>query len=268
MSSDDSMRALETESLLYSPEFFDIQLTFAEKVAEVTKESDTPISLDEALTIGTCIRGELGMSDNDDRWEEFLTNLSAIEVRGEKLKHIHERYVEHVHSIVQDTSAPTWGPFYYHIHKHEGDTLAYIHFANRIRHEASPLSRDKISVRTEEIKDMISHIREQHPEIQEVMSISWVYNLNAMQRLFPAQFTATAKEMVWRGHFARMNLWGQFLRHDGSVNDKRVASFLNEVSSARKLEDLTTAFPFKPLFARCALEEFESDPRYRITGDE
>ena len=130
--------------------------------------------------------------------------------------------------------------FDYDIWENEG---ALIHFANAII-PRDPFSETEIPHRKEELRDIAIDIRDYHPEIKYVFSVSWMWNLAKFRLLMPDSFNDSLKEFG-DSEFYSLGHWGQFYRYDGTLNHERIDEF-------RK----NWEFPQKILIGECPVDDF------------
>jgi hypothetical protein len=130
--------------------------------------------------------------------------------------------------------------FDYHIWENEG---AFIHFFNAIV-PRDPFSEREIPHRKNELRDIAIDVRDFHPELKYVFSVSWIWNLRKFQLLMPDSFNDSLK--VFKDYeFYTQSYWGQFYRYDGTVNQERVEKFRKD-----------WGFPLEPLIGECSVNDF------------
>lgn len=130
--------------------------------------------------------------------------------------------------------------FDYDIWENEG---AAIHFDNAIV-PRNPLSKKEIPHRKKELSDIAVDIRDNHPELEYVFSVSWMWNLERFRLLMPNSFSDSLKEFK-DSEFYSLGHWGQFYRYDGTLNNKRVDEFRRNWK-----------FPLKILIGECSADDF------------
>jgi hypothetical protein len=87
-----------------------------------------------------------------------------------------------------------------------------------------------------------------------VAGASWLYNLDAYRRLFPAPYLATAHVLGHR--FQHMPLWGQFLNRYGEVKESMTRQFLERLERQSSVDRLDQCFPFPVLAVEAPVLEF------------
>jgi len=130
--------------------------------------------------------------------------------------------------------------FDYHIWENEG---AFIHFFNAIV-PRDPFSEKEIPHRKNELRDIAIDVRDFHPELKYLFSVSWMWSLKKFQLLMPDSFNDSLK--VFKDYESyTQSYWGQFYRYDGTVNQERVEKFRKDWE-----------FPLKPLIGECSIDDF------------
>jgi len=243
-------------------EYFSLQLEFAKRVVLTSK-----ISLEQALMEFTSFwrrihdlrllkidKMEWSFDPKTPQWRELCDRISNNELADIVA---HELYLRNDNST--EAGKQYFGCFRYDFIPQIGDDCGVIkiHFKNRDNSSEGPLSKERQSVRIQDLKRMFEFISENHPEAKLVIGGSWLYNLKSYQRLFPKAFTSNMK--VEEIPFPRTSgIWGQFLNSERQVNHKIKCSFLNKVDNANSTEELLECFEFKILFARTIIENFYS----------
>jgi len=80
-----------------------------------------------------------------------------------------------------------------------------------------PLSRAQMGHRRAELAAMVRHVRQHHQGATSVMGVSWLYNLPAYCRLFPADYAASAQLPSFALHLNGSSTWGQVVDHRQQV---------------------------------------------------
>jgi hypothetical protein len=111
-----------------------------------------------------------------------------------------------------------------------------------------------MAARLAELRDMFSHIHGTFPDANQVTGGSWLYNREAYTRLFPASFGASAQ--IDEPHYQFRGLWGQFLRHDLTMNDALVTEFLGRVHQLHTEKDMARCFPCQSLITCAPISDF------------
>lgn len=103
------------------------------------------------------------------------------------------------------------------------------------------LSHHRIEVRTSELRAMFQQIKQRHSDAVLVQGGLWLYHWESYRRLFPPAFGQSAqKENLFT--LTGRNIWGQFLRRNGSVHQKTMSLFLGRVSQLERVEGYPQCF--------------------------
>lgn len=225
-------------------DFFQLQLSFAEKVAQVTQ-----VPLEETLLAYTTLylSFELGRSFDPAHplWQAYLQGLKHTPDRASWTYMWYQR---------QRTVfiADFYGCFYYSYLADE-QTIR-IHFINRETAGQSALSQARRAVRVQELARMFLAIQATLPEARMVRGGSWLYNIDAYRRLFPPEYVCTAQPIG--DEFPFLALWGQFLTRHGHLREPGTASFLACLQQQTTLAGLAQCFPYQVLRPTCAIDHF------------
>ncbi len=231
----------------YPRRFFEINLRFARKVAEISGQP-----LDSALLHYTnlYIRFGLGwdLSITNPIWQEYLDGLHQAE---DAIEWTYRFYLKRQLQVVFEARQVPYGCFSYTVL--DGCRIR-LHFHNNEPPEQSPLSRERMSERLAELQCMFACIRQEVSAPTTVIGASWLYNLQAYRRLFPPVYLATAQ--VGGHDFPYLPLWGQFVDHGGHIKGDLVAQFLIRLDRQRDLTGIEYCFPFQVLHLESAIQEF------------
>jgi hypothetical protein len=130
--------------------------------------------------------------------------------------------------------------FYYTLWKKEGATL---HFRNAIVPN-HPLKRAELEKRKQELISIAQDLKYNHPYLEYVYSVSWMWNLKSFQDLVPKKFVYNMKKYTDISAY-RLGHWGQFYLFDGTLNHTRLELFKKRYE-----------FPLKCMLVECSLDEF------------
>lgn len=248
----------------YPPGYFDLQVRFARRVSLL---AGAPF--EDALLHWTSFYKLLGASGDFDPadavWRGLLARLRDGAALDEQTTAIYAYYLQQYAQIPTFSDQPHWGCFAYEW-RPESRSIR-LHFGNMETHEPGPLSRQRVEMRKSELQAMVKEAHKSHPEAEWVIGGSWLYNLEAYRRLFPASFgqSATPDEP----HIQFRALWGQFLRSDFSIDQDRAAIFLARVSALRDMREYSGCFPYQVLLTRATMRDFLDfyDDGYQGTAD-
>ncbi|MCP5265334.1 MAG: hypothetical protein H6934_04455 [Burkholderiaceae bacterium] len=223
--------------MIYSIEFFDLQLRFAAKVAELVG-----VPLAQAIGSHTNIFVRLGfgtrLDHSDSDWSMFASSLSSAR---DPLTRTYEVYRQRAHisqgpKMEASVGCFSIAPF--------GPDAVRIHFKTGAESPHSPLSLSNMRARRTELAEVVSRAAARGRNVQ-VVGASWLYSLPCYRRLFPESYLAGLTPMAHP--YDRMPLWGQFLRRDGSVRTGPVDHFNAHLASAKTAADLSACFPLQVL---------------------
>lgn len=235
--------------MLFTKEFLDLQIYFAKKASAVLK-----IPLCESLFLYTSLPIRFGVPFYDLRetntiWQEFLAIFIAdANPSVEDLAFaFHQKKMTN-----QPPMRPQFGCFSYD--SLDTEKGVRIHFANNDNPEPGVLSRERISQRQAELKEMFTEIKHQHPDFTFVVSSSWLYNIEAFKRLFPHEFVSSPEPK--KNDYHSLGLWGQFINKYGRVKNDLVRDFRNKVERSTSISDLENAFPLGDLKVKSDISYF------------
>ncbi len=233
--------------MLYPPGFFDLQITFARKIAQLTQQS-----YPETILYGTAMYRILGLDWSlDPRHPVWQTYLKGLHQEGTDTDWSYQFYLERADQI-PSYEKPRWGCFSYEYWSER--RLIHLHFGNLDNSGYGPLSHQRKEARLADLWSMFTHIKRAHPDAIAVHGSSWLYNLEAYRRLFPVEYglsTRTdAPQLIAR------SLWGQFLRYNGGLNEERTAVFLDRVSRLEDELQYDQCFPYQVLLAEAPIALF------------
>ncbi len=239
-----------TRLSIYPKGFFEVQLAFARKVAEVTQRP-----FEDAVLHFTAMYRILGLDWSADPahpvWQKYVQVLHQDIEKG--AEGTYQFYHAMSGSIPHMSEQQHWGCFAYD-YLSDQHTVK-IHFSNQDFTEYGALSHQRQDVRKAELKAMFTVIHEERLDAEMVIGSSWLYNLEAYKRLFPAKYGQSAKAAVRVPYLGR-GLWGQFLNHEWQVNEQRAEVFLQRVETATNMEQCDQAFPYQLLLPRAPISLF------------
>lgn len=230
----------------YRKEFFELQVRFAGRAAEIAG-----YSLDRAILLYTNVYVRLGIGRGFDQahpvWRAYVDGLvRSTEPGAWTFEFCASRPPDEPEGLVA-----AFGCFSY---AREATGRLRLHFENREPAGVSPLATERIAARRAELDALVAHARKTQPYASQVHGVSWLYNLPAYRRLFPASYLASAT--VADGRLRNMPLWGQFVDRDGGVRDIPARTLLDRVGRLSGVDGLIDCFPLKPLALEAPLAAF------------
>ncbi|WP_043338483.1 hypothetical protein [Comamonas sp. B-9] len=228
-------------------DYFTLQLRFAGRYSSVAHTSFAA-----AISSCTNLRRRLNLMgvEGEKAWNNLLnfadTNSSSLVAIVDKCVHLHEFYGS-------NSKNSAFGCFSYEPPNVEG--VVRIHFLPAVNQESSPLSPERIAERRCELKAMFAEIRLLQPRAKVVRGVSWLYNLNAYKRLFPAAFVAAIEEPRFPVHLNGTSTWGQVLDWRQRVKPDIEGRIASEFPNMRE-QAPWEIFPLKALTTHCEIEKF------------
>jgi hypothetical protein len=232
----------------YPPDFLRIQVMFARKLSDLSRQP-----LAESLLRNTALYRIMGLDwsldPRDVVWQRFIAELESS--FDSAYRFYAKRYAQ---GFIPDydTSRPHWGCFSY---EYLTETRAVrLHFTDLDRTGYGPLSSQRMPARLVEVRAMFLHIRDAHPDAEQVKGGSWLYNRVEYRRLFPPEFGQSARPD--RPHLIARGLWGQFLRHGNRMNEELATQFLGTLAILRDDAEYATCFPYQNLLTAAPVGAF------------
>ncbi len=255
----------------YPVEYFQAQVEFAKKWSRITG-----VEVADALMGVTTLRHDFRLMVQAG-WPEPWTNIGLKQGGSVVAKRIHEFRVliKDPHLSANPNIALAENPFspftYDHIEsssENEWTEKIRIHFAGSMRGQHTELSDLHLLGRQQAIKRMFQHIQFAHPEAEEVIGGSWLYNLPAYRASFPPEYTLEMKRLIPElfdlnipNATPGLNLdddsvWGQFVNRFGWVRQQTYETFMKNLKTATSITDLLDAFPYKTLQPKAPIGVF------------
>ena len=196
------------------------------------------------------IRFGLGREFNpaDPAWTEYLAGLQHANDPGDWTYRFH---LAHSQAVVPPGLVASFGCFSY---SRLRDDRVRLHFRNAETDGLSPLGIERRGQRLADLAALFDHVKRTVREPVRVVGASWLYNIEAYSRLFPASYLSTAH--VLHGRFQHMPLWGQFVNRRGEIRESVKHRFLERLERQTSLDDLDRCFPFQVLSLEASAMEF------------
>jgi hypothetical protein len=228
-------------------EFFDLQLTFAERVSALSG-----MPLERALFDYTNLYVRFGLGrafdPEHDGWRAYIDGLRTA---ADGREWTYRFYLRDAEVNTGPATVATFGCFSYAIQE---DNVLRLHFRNTEPTGLSPLGASCVERRRAELAALFAQLRSERLGDLTVVGISWLYNLHAYRRLFPPAYTASPR--VLQGPFRSMPLWGQFVDYRGEVKAEMRISFLKALAELESLGGIGDCFPFQALRVEEEVETF------------
>ncbi len=240
-------------------DYFALQLRFAEHMA-----ARAEIPLAQSLTLYTNLQrrfglGHGGVGPAPPQWLAFLEGMEGLGDAEQRLSWV-KTFCLTAPADVPPADQRRFGCF--GCDPPSADGVMRIHFSNRdSADDVGPLSRAKAPRRLSELAAMFAYVRETWPGTRVLQGGSWLYNLEAYRRLFPAAYGDSRAYPSGPVGLGGTSSWGQFLDHREAVKPDLRDAFL------RNIETIDVAapwrsFPLPALLTRAPIELFYD--HYRI----
>ena len=237
-------------------EFFGVQLHYAGVLA-----AKAELPLGEAITFHTNFHrlfayGNLGKMKPDPEFLALVRDVLALEP---------ETRLDHLIAAYAKRAADPWSPERFPFGNHfacEAPTdtgVVRIHFRNRFNTEAhGPLHASNIGQRRADLTAMFSFIATRWPDATAINGASWLYNMEAYRRLFPADYGASRTAMTGPRSMHGLSTWGQFLDFRGRAKADVVERFVRGLD-ALDVTQPWLSFPYQVLATTAPLASFRRE---------
>jgi hypothetical protein len=233
--------------VIYGRPFFDLQFAFAEKVSTL---SGLPLA--RALLDYTNFYVQFGLARDFDVehpvWQAYLAGLKDAD---DGRAWTYRFYLTRPHDVEPPGVATVFGCFSYA--RLDAGRIR-LHFRNVETDGQSPLAGERRGERMAELRALFAHMRGTVGGPVRVIGESWLYNLEAYRRVFPASYLASAR--VASPRFRHMPLWGQFVDRHGALRRDLADHFLERLRRLPSLERLGECFPFQALALQAPVTDF------------
>ena len=245
------------EAAEISRDFFGVQLRYADVLS-----ARAGIPLAEAITFHTNFHrlfayGNLSKKPPDNTFVSLTSEAVAIADPHKRVDLFIAAFADRPFDLWPEDRFP-FGPHFACEAPNEAGAVR-IHFRNRYNRDAvGPLQASNIAQRRAELTEMFAFIAMRWPETKTVNGGSWLYNIEAYRRLFPAEFAASRTPFVGPRSTHGLSTWGQFVDFRGAVKPAVVEAFL------RNLESLDPAqpwlvFPYQVLTTTALFDAFRRE---------
>ncbi|WP_028224327.1 hypothetical protein [Paraburkholderia ferrariae] len=138
-----------------------------------------------------------------------------------------------------------------------GEGAVRLHFDGRIPGDASPLAAAQALVRRGELRALFALLREHAGGTDPlVYGTSWLYNLDAYRRLFPAAYLTGAQPVA---RLRALSLWGQCVDRHGRLRVAVADEIMKRASRLGKGDGLEACFPLQALAVMAPAPVFYED---------
>ena len=236
-------------STVLEADYFDLQLQVARRYAAAAQ-----VPFDAAVAACTNLRRRLNLHvpAGDARWRALLARLAPTD--GDRPAALALCLDAFAARPAAPQSPGTFGCFSCDLPDAASGTLR-LHFMPPQGIARSPLARDSMAERHQELRALFRYVRQSGAPVRSVMGVSWLYHLDAYRRLFPPAYGASAAAPGFALHLTGSSTWGQVLGWRQTVKpDVRDAV----LARLRYLEPAAPwkVFPLQALAAHCPVAPF------------
>lgn len=241
--------------------YFEAQLRLAARMAELT---GTPLG--DAVLQFTNLHRRLGFGVNvlgeppAPGWADYARALEAAPDGPARLAATLAAFLRGADEVLPLQGQRQFGCFACEAPGEDG--AVRLHFNNQdTDQDGGPLAASKIPRRRAELASLVAHIRTAYPEATCIRGKSWLYNLEAYRRLFPADYAASRTVAAGPLRLNGTSSWGQLIdAHE------RIRPEVRDALLAR-LEDIDPAapwlaFPLRVLATEAPIQSFAA--AYRL----
>ncbi len=246
--SQDSPKRWESKRpFVFGKDIFQLQYDFAKAIQEKTGESFLNIVKERT---GILRRNAFNYAGNEFvSFKDGVTEDNIVDFA----------YSEYLNGLDEnDLNPPEYHPegsrsfgCFSHWQEKEGSDTMEIHFQNNEFNKVGPLDKSKIELRRKELHDLLLDIKNKYPWVKNISGLSWLYNLPAYRRLFPASYINNLHPDLYRMQWKRgTTIWGQFIDSEYNLRQPLVEELLRKVKElpveitpeGEKVVDLSKVF--------------------------
>lgn len=237
-------------------EFFGVQLHYA---GMLSAKAGMPLA--EAITFHTNFHrlfayGNLGKMKPDPDFLALVGEVVAL-APAKRLDHLIAAYAKRA----ADPWPPERFPFGNHFACEAPNDagIVRIHFRNRFNtDEHGPLHASSMAQRRADLTAMFAFVAERWPDATAINGASWLYNMEAYRRLFPADYGASRTPMIGPRSTHGLSTWGQFLDFRGRAKPEIVETFKRRLD-ALDVAEPWLSFPYQVLATTAPLASFRRE---------
>ena len=237
-------------------EFFGVQLHYA---CVLSAKAGMPLA--EAITFHTNFHrlfayGNLGKMTPDPEFVVLVRDVVALSA---------EMRLDHLIAAYAERAADPWPPERFPFGNHfaceapNEAGIVRIHFRNRFNTDAhGPLHASNVAQRRADLTAMFAFVADRWPDATAINGASWLYNMEAYRRLFPADYGASRKPMIGPRSMHGLSTWGQFLEFRGGAKPEMVERFKRGLD-ALDVTQPWLSFPYQVLATTAPLTSFRRE---------
>ncbi len=237
-------------------EFFGVQLHYA---CVLSAKAGMPLA--EAITFHTNFHrlfayGNLGKMTPDPEFVVLVRDVVALSA---------EMRLDHLIAAYAERAADPWPPERFPFGNHfaceapNEAGIVRIHFRNRFNTDAhGPLHASNVAQRRADLTAMFAFVADRWPDATAINGASWLYNMAAYRRLFPADYGASRMPMIGPRSMHGLSTWGQFLEFRGGAKPEMVERFKRGLD-ALDVTQPWLSFPYQVLATTAPLTSFRRE---------
>jgi len=248
---------IQDMKIIYPKDFFKLQLDFINLIKDHFNKD-----LKKCLFFYTCFYVRLlGFHDEhppdekDKRWQKIINKLPSD--KNLWIDYFYKGYIKFEKNKPKQKkdNQVRFGRFSVFSYSYHKDENAFeLHFGNR--DPKGNLGRDRVSQRMFELKKMFKSMKSCKKRGAKVYLRTWLFNINAFQRLFPKEFWHSAG--LWNKQLAQdLAHWGQFVDRKGNFKKELAKILLKKAKKKRKY--INEYFPLP-----CKRSEVDQKAFYRF----
>lgn len=237
--------------------FFDIQLRYADMLSS---RAGQPLA--EVITWHTNLHrlfafGNLSKEAPAPAFLELAENAASIRQPAERLNYLINAYATRPFDDWPSDRFRSGNHFSCEAPGNDG--AVRIHFRNRANPDpVGPLDASNFEKRRSELAAMFAFITGRWPQATVIEGASWLYNLEAYRRLFPAAYAHSRSPKTGPRPTHGLSTWGQFINFRGALKDSIGQRFLASLPQLDPAEPWRI-FPYQVLVTRAPLEAFRRE---------
>ena len=233
--------------------YFDLQLRFAQTVAEISSLPFTDIVARYTNFHRRFGLGRLQGVPCADEWTCYVDQFPLLKTHDQRVAWTQAFFLQ---SSEESPSANEHRFGCFSCTPPNAEGILRIHFANRDNEGGNgPLNHTKIDRRKRELKERFTFIKSTYPSTTGVRGTSWLYHTQAYRRLFPFQYGDSRVIRKTALRFDGTSSWGQFLDHQEQIKPDLREVFLQNLKKL-DMDNLWRVFPLPALVTNAPVEVF------------
>ncbi len=235
--------------------YFEVQLQLARRMAELRNE---PLS--RAVLRYTNFHRRFALRTPPETptepWISFADSLDRLGDLDDQVALTQATFLVMAEEILPPPPKLAFGCFAHDPPDENGEVQ--IHFNNADTDTlGGPLASEKQTRRRADLVAMVQDIHARHPDARAIRGRSWLYNLEAYRRLFPADYAASATPEPGVINLHGNSSWGQMIDSREAVRPEFRATLLANLADIDP-EAPWRAFPLQVLRVTAPIVSFEA----------